>query len=105
MTMRLIDADALLERENYNPFFLTGARNGKGLFSACKAYLQMTVESAPTIEAEPVKRGRWVVRGGKRYCSVCKERACVTRDMEDFWYTVGTRFCPNCGAKLDLKEV
>ena len=44
--------------------------------------------------------GEWVMRGGKRYCSVCSQRACVTRDREDFWYTVGTDFCPNCGAPM-----
>lgn len=26
--------------------------------------------------------------------------ACVTRDTEDFLYTVGTDFCPSCGAKM-----
>ena len=45
-------------------------------------------------------KGRWVMRGGKRYCSHCGERACVTRDKEDFWYTKGTQFCPNCGADM-----
>lgn len=44
--------------------------------------------------------GEWIMRGGRRYCSVCGERACVTRDREDFWYTVGTAFCPNCGAEM-----
>ena len=47
------------------------------------------------------KHGEWIMRGGYRYCSECDERACVTRDREDFWYTVGTDYCPNCGAKMD----
>ena len=45
-------------------------------------------------------KGRWIMRGGKRYCSVCQQRACVTRDSDDFWYTAGTDFCPNCGADM-----
>ena len=49
----------------------------------------------------PVRHGRWEMRGGKRYCTSCGERACVTRDSEDFWYTIGTPYCPNCGAKMD----
>ena len=46
------------------------------------------------------EKGEWVMRGGKRYCPVCKARACVTRDSEDFWYTVGTDFCPHCGSDM-----
>ena len=48
----------------------------------------------------PVRHGRWEMRGGKRYCTSCGERACVTRDSEDFWYTVGTTYCPNCGCRM-----
>lgn len=58
------------------------------------------IEEAPTVDAIPVVRGRWIMRGGKRYCSVCGERACVTRDTDDFWYTVGTKYCPHCGAEM-----
>lgn len=50
------------------------------------------------------EQGEWVMRGGKRYCSVCSQRACVTRDREDFWYTVGTDFCPHCGAPMKKVE-
>lgn len=50
------------------------------------------------------EKGEWEMRGGKRYCPVCKERACVTRDSDDFWYTKGTDFCPNCGADMRRRE-
>ena len=53
------------------------------------------------VDMKPVVRGTWIMRGGKRYCSVCGDRACVTRDADDFWYTVGTKFCPSCGAKME----
>lgn len=36
---------------------------------------------------------REILLRGKRYCPVCGQRASVTRDSEDFWYTVGTDFC------------
>lgn len=61
----------------------------------------LTAELFENFGFEKVKHGRWVMRGGKRYCSECGQRACVTRDMEDFWYTVGTDYCPNCGARMD----
>ena len=62
------------------------------------------VAEEPAISPESLReRGRWIMRGGKRYCSCCKQRACVTRDSEDFWYTVGTDYCPSCGARMDLE--
>ena len=71
------------------------------------------VNNAPTIEAEPVKHGRWVDRYGGKYanplyeCSECKEAALYGHRMDSLgrYYTVqvlSTR-CPNCGAKMDLK--
>ena len=52
---------------------------------------------APTIEAEPVRHGRWNIRTylprEGYYCSEC-------RTVE--WRT--SRFCPYCGAKMDGGE-
>ena len=56
---------------------------------------------APTLTLDDLRpKGRWIMRGGKRYCSHCGEMACVTRDKEDFWYTKGTQFCSECGADM-----
>ena len=62
--------------------------------------MKLLLSQAPTVDAVEVVHGRWVMRGGKRYCSACQQRACVTRDTDDFWYTVGTDYCPNCGADM-----
>ena len=64
--------------------------------------VQEWLDEQPTIDAEPVVHGEWIMRGGRRYCSACGQMACVTRDREDFWYTCGTNYCPNCGA--DMRE-
>ena len=53
------------------------------------------------VEVEPVVHAHWIMRGGRRYCSACGTMACVTRDTDDFWYTVGTKRCPECGAHMD----
>ena len=93
--MRLIDADAL-----------------KATFCAeCKLYdgdLGCTVPDCvehgvwhiwlmPTIEAEPVRHGRWELideAEPRRYgCSECKRMV---------WHT--ENYCPNCGAKMDEVE-
>lgn len=54
------------------------------------------IENMPTIEAEPVKHGRWEINcdGYYPYCSNCKNEP-QGREM--------TLCCPNCGARMDLK--
>ena len=59
------------------------------------------MDEAPTLDYKDlVPQGEWVMRGGKLYCTHCGKKAGVARDSEDFWYTKGTYFCPNCGAKV-----
>jgi hypothetical protein len=56
------------------------------------------------IEAEPIKHGRWLPvtngRGGFE-CSVCTNYAPSYQDGVE-WHS---RFCPTCGARMDLDEV
>ena len=61
------------------------------------------IEEAPTIEAEPVRHGRWEFLGPNRLigdcmcgtCSVCKVRC---------KYIVNKNICPNCGANMKSEE-
>ena len=62
------------------------------------------IQFAPTIEAEPVKHGRWIrpTKIGHRtfdipHCSACDGVPCGVDE--------NTNYCPNCGAKMDLEEV
>lgn len=62
-------------------------------------------ELIKSIEAEPVKHGRWI--NGK-----CSECACdrvitkVYRGDEVAWIaTYRDNYCPNCGTRMDLEEV
>lgn len=83
--MRLIDADVL---PKYTGYALSADEVAKA------------VENAPTIEAEPVRRGRWVEEPGMFMCSVC----------HDVWSTEneemikGFNYCPWCGAKMEEQE-
>ena len=87
--MRLIDADRAMEivRDqgiaHPNAYHLTN-------------YATLILREAPTVDAVPVRHGRWVhhIAGGKQisacWCSVCN----VEHETEQ-------NYCPNCGAKMD----
>lgn len=91
MTMRLIDADAL-------------AKNGWVLerHGVSNTLLErMSIADVPTIEAEPVKHGRWEFKHPNGWaCSECGEWGL----MIDNRGICKSDYCPNCGAKMDQKE-
>ena len=86
--MRIIDADELKAlRELYIQGKLQFVENEYDLIDKC-----------PTIDAEPVRHGRWLeAEKGvfPKYCGKCSECGKV-RDKENY--------CPNCGAKMRLEK-
>lgn len=52
---------------------------------------------APTIEAEPVRHGRW--NDGDPYCPICRKDKFRGLDA-DIWADWKPDYCPNCGAKM-----
>lgn len=83
--MRLIDADALKAS-----YIVPGTTTN----SLCHLYVSLKdINNAPTIEAEPVRHGRWEYIGGYGYqhrCSKCFMCAGYR-----------TNYCPNCGTLMD----
>ena len=90
--MRLIDADALKKKAEMR---------GRCLRPMVTAYNMCVsthdIDEVPTIEAEPVRHGKWEDSDDLEYfitfpyrCSVCGTAG-------------GLKFnyCPNCGAKMD----
>ena len=109
--MRLIDADALcddvMKRYCKDCEKRKGMKRGKWRViyeiggAPCRACdvddLKMELDEAPTIDAEPVKHGKWIdVKGsnGKDYrkCSECLHTQDITGLLN---------YCPVCGAKMD----
>lgn len=84
--MRLIDADKLRLSYWVSPTS-TVSTAGQYYF-----YSQDEVDNAPTIDAEPVRYGRWINHGSYFTCSVCGE--------EQYGIDTGRYYCQNCGAKM-----
>lgn len=104
--VRLIDANAL--NETIQSIHCKDCNNYNG--AMCRACTWMDamdyIEDAPTIEAEPVKRGKWIttektVDDGMTTCRYCHREFYI-----DDLVQVGNKdgyceFCPNCGAMID----
>ena len=57
------------------------------------------IEDSPTIEAEPVKHGRWGTNSDRPDSLICSVCNCGF----DMWKHDPHNYCPNCGAKMDLE--
>lgn len=104
--MRLIDADVVIEN-------IDGWLNCVGNVMIGKGHpytwvLMGCIEDAPTIEAEPVKHGRWVEKPLDNFrkvevqCSMCGWRG--VDNYDSYVDICDFNYCPNCGAKMDAEE-
>ena len=93
--MRLIDADALVEKAYWHG---EHPDVGNPFAEGVDAVDVSDIDNAPTIEAEPLRHGRWErTSDGAARCTACK------RKMNPSQY--GYAFCGLCGAKMDLEEM
>ena len=102
--MRLIDADGLFnwgdkQLKDAVKYGNKTADQQSWSYSTLMMYeVADEIEDAPTIDAEPVKHGKWddSLDGITPYCSVCGcTHRCLIRCPS---------YCPNCGAKMDEEE-
>lgn len=85
--MRLIDANALLQKNMYG--------NTESIIK--RTYAEELIREAPTIEAEPAKHGRWRLNNdGSGTCSECHFTQKNVWDMDNW-----QNYCGVCGAKMD----
>ena len=74
---RLIDADKLIYSD------------GREYLPTGKYITILDIENAPTVDAEPVRHGYWIVdEDGNIKCSECGHHG------------VGDNYCENCGATM-----
>ena len=87
---RAIDAELLKENCKITGEFMNNFE------CVSLATLGAIIDKQPTIEAEPVKHGKWIKDKDRDMlrCSVCKN-FCV----ENWYYWL--RYCPDCGARMD----
>lgn len=59
------------------------------------------INRQPTIEVDTVKHGQW--KNGCNICPVCGMDKFSGLDA-DIWADWQPKYCPNCGAKMNLEE-
>ncbi len=92
--MRLIDADVLLEQMKRRRGYV-----GRASDAVC------LVEDAPTVEAEPVRRGKWgempsylpmtQTETANFPFFKCSQCGWMRRRVNEY------KYCPNCGARME----
>lgn len=91
--MRLIDADELVRN-------IDELSKDAGFYRAIYNGFSNVISRSPTIEAEPVRHGRWVSDEVDVlfHCSVCETQISTSwdYDCDEMW-----NYCPKCGAKMD----
>ena len=94
---RLIDADALTD-ELIKGIEADTDRSIQTSFtkSVCMI-LCKAIEQQPTIDAEPVRHGKWELAEDGWYCSACELYPPFDCDPEE----KGIPYCPYCGARMD----
>ncbi|MDE7365152.1 MAG: hypothetical protein K2N27_09810 [Ruminococcus sp.] len=86
--MKPVDADELFQKTIY---IINDGTDDKVL------RIVVGISLAETVEARPVKHGKWIKRSGNRYMFCiydCSECRCPN--------PIKTKYCPNCG--VEMKE-
>ena len=95
--MRLIDSDSLEPDTCWDEYD-----------DGFTAYSRFQIEDSPTIDAEPVRHGRWIPYfSDEAYnvtnvfiCSECEKSARFIMAYHECEYD----FCPHCGARMDATD-
>lgn len=95
--MRLIDADDLIAR-------IDKAVQIMDIDSIPAPYIRQCVAEIPTIGIESlVEHGRWLLPN-KRQATYLRRCSCCGKIAYFCGSGCSYKYCPNCGAKMDLEE-
>ena len=108
MAERLIDANTLNVALRFAESHIIHGESEwlKGYVEGLRAAIAAT-NDCPTIEAEPVKHGRWINPDNTLYhCSECGQTcpydiSAETPDVVEYWTC---NYCLNCGARMDEED-
>ena len=95
--MELIDRDVYRkEMVKYLELMARAGDSQNDIACGMKRALRL-LDMQDVVDANHVVRGNWMKRGNEKKCSCC---AFIYYSNNDEW-----NFCPNCGAKMDGKEL
>ena len=102
--VRLVDANSILKKLKSELDGIQRETNYPIGIADGVSFAIATIDTAPTIETQPVKRGMWVETHCDLICSVCKweyidELPYMSRNGYDSYYEAFA-FCPHCGSRL-----
>ena len=102
--MRLIDADTI-KREVKHRCVLSPL-DAPWPLAYGNIDLPEIIDQMPTIEAEPVKHGRWEKNGEIMMFGdiPVKCSQCGFKTLQDALHKMDYHYCPNCGARMDEVE-
>lgn len=94
---RYIDADKFLETVKEHQYLLCSHSNSQdyGMFTTG---IKQALDEQPTADVAEVKRGYWVLKERLYpHCSICGKPS----DYECDGTHAQSKYCPNCGARVD----
>lgn len=94
--MRPIDADALQDQVQQKKQPTIASERCREGFNDAITRVKSMIHSAPTVDAAPVVRGRWIeMRGPEGELEGWIHTKCGRSTFE------ASSYCPTCGAKMD----
>ena len=94
---RYIDAEVLKSRlEDFSRWCKDGRKEGVDFVLDCP------LPDIPTADVQEVRHGRWISNdlGGYKWAYYCSECGWV----DGYPFNDRHKYCPNCGAKMDLED-
>lgn len=99
----LIDREELRERI-YSRFGKTStkviATVEEGRIMSDWAFLEPFLNAAKTVDAEPVRHGRWILTSDDQY-EYCRCSECGYDTEENWMIGSEIKYCAGCGARMD----